>query len=186
MTSEVDDAALVARMAAGDSREPVATLYGRYGGRLYGLGLRLLGDAGMAEDLVQETFVRLWRGAHRFDPGQASLRTYIFMIARRAAVDMRRSPSTRPLPDLNENEQASDRSDDLGDFDELAMEVDVRDALESLSDEHRTVLELYYGEDLSQSQIAERLGIPVGTVKTRTFYALRALRPLLLERDLVA
>jgi hypothetical protein len=66
--SAAEEAALVARVAAGDSGDPMVALYQRYGSRLYGFGLRLLGDQGMAEDMVQETFVRLWRGAERFDP----------------------------------------------------------------------------------------------------------------------
>jgi RNA polymerase sigma-70 factor, ECF subfamily len=80
------EAALVARLAAGDRGEPLATLYERYGGRVYGLGLQLLGDRGMAEELVQETFVRLWRASERFDPARASVRTFVFTLARRAAV----------------------------------------------------------------------------------------------------
>lgn len=184
---EADDATLVARLAAGDRDQAVIALYRRYGGRLYGLGMRLLGDPGMAEELVQETFVRLWRGAGRFDSERSSVRGYLYMIARRAAVDMRRRPAARPLRDLEADSQALVESDGANDaFEDLRMEVDVRDALDSLSDEHREVLELRYREDLTQRQIAERLAIPLGTVKTRSHYALRALKPLLEERDLVA
>lgn len=90
-----DEAALVARLAEGDSGDPMVALYQRYGSRLFGLGLRLLGDRGMAEEMVQETFVRLWRGAERFDPDKGSVRTYTYTIARRVAIDLRRRSASR-------------------------------------------------------------------------------------------
>jgi RNA polymerase sigma factor (sigma-70 family) len=83
-----EEARLLALVAAGDRDEPLVELYGRYAKRVYGLGLRLLGDHGLAEDLVQETFLRLWRSAPRFDPGRATVRTFLFTIARRTAADL--------------------------------------------------------------------------------------------------
>ena len=91
------EAALLAQVAAGDRDEPLAELYRRYGRRLYGLGLHLLRDRGLAEELVQETFVRLWRSSGRFDPERGSVRTFVFTLARRAAVDLHRRPSSRSL-----------------------------------------------------------------------------------------
>ena len=156
-------------------------LYRRYASRLYGLGLRLLGDRGMAEELVQDTFVRLWRSAGRFDPERGSVRTFTFTLARRAAVDLLRRSASRPLPSQDDIELMDDDS-----FDALLLSLDVRDAVEALSAKHRDVIELVLDEDLGQSEIADRLRIPVGTVKTRTFYGLRALRLELEERGLVA
>lgn len=176
------ESALVERVAAGDRREPLTELYQRYAGRLYGLGVRLLGDEGLAEELVQETFVRLWRSAPRFDSEQGTVRTFLFTIARRAAVDLRRRPSSRPLAELSEDGGGA-ASDDA--FESLLLGLEVRDAMEALSDDHRETLELYYEHDLSQRQISERLGVPIGTVKTRTHYALRALRDALEERELL-
>src|SRR5438105_460450 len=92
-----DEAALLARVAAGERGAPLSELYTRYEGRLYGLGLRLLGDEGLAEELVQETFVRLWRRADRFDADRGSVAAFIFTIARRIAIDLWRRPSSRPL-----------------------------------------------------------------------------------------
>lgn len=180
-----EEAALVARVAAGDSGEPMIALYGRYGPRLYGLGLRLLGDRGMAEEMVQETFVRLWRGAERFDPARGSVRTYTFTIARRVAVDLRRRAASRPLDTSKAVALDSDDPDDRA-FEQLLLGLDVRDALRSLSNKHREVLELHFDEDLSQPQIAARMGIPLGTVKTRTLYGLKALKLELEERGLLA
>lgn len=179
-----EEAALVARVAAGDDGDPMVALYERYGSRLYGLGVRLLGDTGMAEEMVQETFVRLWRGAGRFDPDKGSVRTYTYTIARRVAVDLHRRAASRP-PRSTEHEEAQEQSVDDSEFEELILGLDLRDALRSLTVKHREILELYLDEDLSQPHIAERLGIPVGTVKTRTYYGLRALKLELEERALI-
>jgi len=88
--------ALMARMASGDNGDPMVALYELYGGRVFGLGVRLLGDRGQAEEMVQETFVRLWRSARRFDPEKGSVRTFTFTIARRVAIDLRRRSAARP------------------------------------------------------------------------------------------
>lgn len=145
-------------------------LYRRYERRVYGLGLRLLGDRGLAEELVQETFVRLWRGASAFRPDRGPVRAYVFTIARRAAVNLWRRPSSRPLtpPPLAERD-ADDR------VDEILIGVTVREALDALAPAHREILDLCVRRDLSQAQAADRLGVPVGTVKSRTHLALRAL-----------
>ncbi|MGH2716470.1 MAG: sigma-70 family RNA polymerase sigma factor [Thermoleophilaceae bacterium] len=174
-----EEALLLGRVAAGDVGEPLVDLYRRYSARLYGLGLKLLGERGMAEELVQETFLRLWRSAGRYDPERGSVRTFLFTIARRVAVDLLRRSASRPLSSQEHIEVIDDRS-----FDSLLLSLDVRDALGALSPKHRDVLELMLDEDLGQAEIAERLEIPLGTVKTRTFYGLRALRLELEERGL--
>ncbi len=179
-----EEAVLVARVAAGDSGDPMVALYDRYGPRLYGLGLRLLGDRGMAEELVQETFVRIWRGAHRFDPDKGSVRTYAYTIARRVAVDLRRRAASRPLATA-EGDGHSRAEPSENEFEALILGLDVRDALNSLSPKHREILELHFDHDLTQQAVAERLDIPLGTVKTRTYYGLRALKLELEERGLL-
>jgi RNA polymerase sigma-70 factor (ECF subfamily) len=184
------EADLMRRLAAGEREGPVRVLYRRYGGRLYGLGMRLLGDEGMAEDLVQETFVRLWRSAPGFDPERGSLRTFLFTLARRAAVDLQRRPSTRPLRTVGEGDDEPGTGEDptgRGEraFDQALLSLDVRAAMGQLSDAHREVLELHYDEDLTQRKIAERLDIPLGTVKTRTLHALRGLRGMLEADDVL-
>lgn len=179
LDASAHEAALVARLANGDRDEPLIDLYGRYAPRLYGLGVRLLGDRGLAEELVQETFVRLWRGAGRFDPGRGTVRALVFTIARRVAVDLRRR-NQRPTSPLPDDEPAGDDA-----FEELIAGLDLRDALDSLSDKHREILELCYEGDLTQAQVADRLGVPLGTVKTRTYYALKALKLEFEERGIV-
>ena len=167
----------MSRIAAGDRGAPLAELYRRYEGRLYGLGLRLLGDAGLAEELVQETFVRLWRRADRFEASRGTVSTFLYAIARRIAIDLWRRPSSRPLEPQPDLETVTPDA-----IERVLVGLTVRDALDSLSEAHREVLELSYTQDLTQSQIAHRLGLPLGTVKTRTYYALRALKLALEER----
>ena len=164
-----DDAKLIARVAGGDLGHPLEELYDRYAARLHGLGLRLLGDPGLAEELVQETFVRLWQSADRYDPQRGSVPSFLFTIARRLAIDLWRRPSSKPFTDLG----AVDRG----------PEQDPGDALASLPEGQRVVLELLYLQDLTQRQVADRVGVPLGTVKTRAFYGLRALKEALRQRD---
>lgn len=175
-----EEARLLALVASGNRDEPLVELYRRYSRRVYGLGLRLLGDCGLAEELVQETFVRLWRSASRYDPGRASVRTFLFMLARRAAVDLWRRRSRHEQPTGPEPEALLD--DEA--FEAVLVALDVRDALDELTPKHREVLELHYRGDLTQQQISECLQVPLGTVKTRTYHALRALKTKLEERDL--
>jgi RNA polymerase sigma-70 factor, ECF subfamily len=177
------EAVLIARLAAGERDEPVVELYRIYGRRLYGLGLRLLGDRGLAEDLVQETFVRLWRSCHRFEPARGSAHTFVFTLARRAGVDLLRRRSSRATPAIGLDDLDAPAGDHA--FEQLVLSLDVRDALASLSPKHREVLEFHYFGDMTQAQIAARLGVPLGTVKTRTFHALRAFREQVKERELL-
>jgi RNA polymerase sigma-70 factor (ECF subfamily) len=173
------DAALVQRLAAGAREEALAELYRRYGARLYSLGVRQLGDRQLAEELVQETFIRLWRSASAYDPEKGSVAAYVFTIARRIAVDLWRRPSSRPFEP--EPEETPDTRDPVS---TMLTGLVVRDALQMISPQHREVLELSYRGELSQREIADVLGIPLGTVKTRTYYALRALKLALSERGL--
>jgi RNA polymerase sigma-70 factor, ECF subfamily len=173
-----EEADLVSQIAAGDIGEPVAELYRRYAGKLYRFGINLLGDAGLAEELVQECLVRLWRTAGRFDIGRGTVSAYLFVIARSVAADLRKRPSSRPLAPV-EDAQVPPEPDNSERIVEALM---VQDALESLSPAHREVLTLVTQEGLTQSQVANRLGLPLGTVKTRMFHGLKALRAALAER----
>lgn len=168
-----DEASLIVSLAAGDRGEPLERLIDRYGGPLFGYGMRLLKDRGMAEELVQDTFVKVWRGADRFDPERGSPRTWIYSIARNSAIDLKRRRSARPL-DLDD--PGPEAFGTVEPHEHLVERLEVRDALSGLSEDHRAVLELSYDEGLTQSQIAERLSVPLGTVKTRTYHALRAMR----------
>ena len=118
------EAELLALVAAGDTGAPLRRLYDRYERRLYGFGLRLLGEPGLAEELVQETWLRVWRSAARFDPERGTVRAFLFTIARRVAVDLWRRPSSRvlgaELPDAVAVEARAD---------EVLLAVTVRDAM---------------------------------------------------------
>ena len=171
------EAELLALVAGGDAGAPMRRLYHRYERRLYGFGLRLLGEPGLAEELVQETWVRLWQSAGRFDPERGTVRAFLFTIARRVAVDLYRRPSSRRLGAEVEDAGAVEAK-----ADQVLLAVTVRDAMDSLSPAHREVLELVYDEDLKLADIAERLDVPLGTVKTRAHHALRGLRRALEER----
>lgn len=176
--SAAEEAGLVAQIAAGDVEGPVAELYRRYGRRLYRFGMQALGNDGLAEEMVHECFVRLWRAAGRYDPGRANVGTYLFVIARSVALDIRKRPSSRELLPLEEVYTPPQ-------FDKVEQVLDslvMREALDTLSVAHRQVIRLAHDQDLTQSQIAEKLGLPLGTVKTRMFHAARALRAALDER----
>jgi RNA polymerase sigma-70 factor (ECF subfamily) len=181
-----EEAALIARVVAGDEDDALQAICARYAKPLFALGLRLLGDRGMAEEMVQDTFVRLWRNVERFDPERGSLRTFIYTLARRAAIDLRRRPASRPLTTADRDDGFEPEGTGEGDFDRLVLAMAMRDALGSLSQKHREALELQFREDLTQREVAERLGIPLGTVKTRTYHALRALKRQVEEREIAA
>jgi RNA polymerase sigma-70 factor, ECF subfamily len=176
-TIDAAEAELMSLVAAGDSGAPLRRLYHNYERRLYGFGYRLLGEPGLAEELVQETWVRLWQSAPRFDPDRGTVRAFLFTIARRVAVDLLRRPSSRSLGVEHEDAGAVEAA-----ADQVLLAVTVRDAMESLTPAHREVLELVYDEDLKLADIAERLDVPLGTVKTRAHHALKGLRRALEER----
>jgi RNA polymerase sigma-70 factor (ECF subfamily) len=176
-----EEAGLVAQVAAGDTGAPMSELYRRYAGRLYRYGLQALGDGGLAEEMVQESFVRLWRTAGRFDPARGSVAAYLIVIGRSVAADVRKRPSSRRLEQL-EDALVPPQPDSV---DQILSGLMVREAVDSLSPAHRQVIMLAEA-GLTQSQIADRAGLPLGTVKTRTFHALRALRAALARQGIHA
>lgn len=176
---DAEEAALLAAVGRGDRERALPELYRRYERRLFGLGIRLLGDAGLAEELVQETFLRLWRTADRFEPSRGTATAFILSIARRLAIDLWRRPSSRPIIPLPDAPAAVDET-----IDRLLLQLAVRDALDSLAPAHRELLELSYHSDLTQTEVASRLRIPLGTVKSRAYHALRAFRRAIDERGI--
>ena len=175
---DAQEAQLVAQIAKGNIEEPMRELYRRYAKNLYRFGLQMLGDGGLAEDMVQESFQRLWRNAGRYERTRGSVGAFVFVIARSAAADIRKRPSSRPLLPVDDFQWPAlpDNTDQI--LDSLVL----REALDKLSSAHAEVLRLALGEDLTQLEIAERLGLAIGTVKSRTFNGLRALRSALGER----
>ena len=173
------DEDLLVAVASEHGDQALANLYDRYAKRIYGLGLHQLGASTLAEELVQETFVRVWQGAFRFDPSRGSAATFIFTIARRQAIDLWRRRSARPAETPEADDAAMPNA-----VDRLLVGLAVREAIDELSEAHRQVIELAHGRGLSQVEIAAHLGIPLGTVKTRTYHALRALRSALQQRGI--
>src|SRR5690348_9943906 len=170
--------------AAGDDLM-VTELYRRYRGPLLLFVLRLTaGDRQRAEDVVQETMVRAWREARRLDRGQPSLMPWLATVARRIVIDEQRRKLARP-PEIGGAvvDQAPVADDET---ENLLRKVLVAEALQALSVPHREVLNETILRDRTVNQAAEVLGIPVGTVKSRVYYALKALRVVLAERGVSA
>jgi RNA polymerase sigma-70 factor (ECF subfamily) len=173
------DAQLIQRMRGDDTGEAVRDLYRAYSGELYGFALNALGERGAAEEVVQEVFTRAWRHADSYDADRGSVRTWLYQIARHAIIDARRRASVRPSLPLHE---PADRDVAGGPTIEQAMlGWQVVSALERLSPEHRQMIRLAHFQGLTMREIAERCELPVGTVKSRTWYALRSLRLVLEE-----
>ncbi len=166
--AEIENA-LMRQVAGGDLGRPLEQLYARYERRLYHLGMKLLGNEGLAEELVQETFLRVWRAAGRFDPERGNAGAFIYGIARNIAIDLYRRPSSRPAEALPEHGSVDDR------VESLVTGMAVRQALDSLSPSHREVVEAVYGRGERAVEVAERLGVPAATIRTRSFHGLRAL-----------
>lgn len=151
----------------------VASLYADHGRMLLGYTTKLTGDRQLAEDVVQETLVRAWRNAARLTEEQGSVRGWLLTVARNIVTDRVRARQARPT-EVAENPSAPPIIADHAD--EVVNSVLVRHALQSLSPEHRAVLiSVYYGGKTA-AEAGEELGIPPGTVKSRAYYALRALR----------
>jgi RNA polymerase sigma-70 factor (ECF subfamily) len=173
----VTDDELLAAIARGDEAA-LAELYDRFGRVAYGLALRIVRDAALAQDAVQDAFLAAWRTAASFDPARGKASTWLLMIVHRRAVDVVRREDRRRGETLDDAPIPSG--------DETDEEAFVRDerrrvqaALQVLSDNEREAIELAYYGGLSQSEIAERLGVPLGTVKSRMFAGLARLRDAL-------
>jgi RNA polymerase sigma factor (sigma-70 family) len=155
-------------------------LYDRYGGTAYGLALRVVRDAALAEDVVQEAFLAVWRSAARFVPERAKASTWIMTFVHRRAVDVVRREERRRGEPLDPAEQPA-----TGSTEEVAWlrfeRERVQGALAQLPDQQREAIELAYYGGFTQAQLAERLGQPLGTIKSRVFNGLGRLRELLAE-----
>lgn len=185
----LDDQALLARVADGDSGA-LDTLYDRYSRVVYGVALRILGESELAEDVVQETFWRVWRRSSTYQFGRGQVASWIFGIAHNLSVDELRRQRSRPRPvyDTDETPVLRNLEDAHMDVAAGALENErsrlIGAALQQITAEQREAIELAYFGGLSQSEIAARLQSPIGTVKTRIRLGLRKLRDLLLAQDI--
>jgi RNA polymerase sigma-70 factor (ECF subfamily) len=194
------DAALVRDVAAG-SEDALAALYDRHASLVYGTALRLTTDRTRAEDVVLDTFLALWNQAERFDPARGSLPSWLVVVARHASVDRYRRNARHDAvlsvhtlggarPDGTDTDATTLASSRLvaagvaaalpaDAFEAAETRAELAEAIGRLSPDERTAILLAYQEGLSQSEIADRLGWPLGTVKTRSRRALRNLRTAL-------
>jgi len=174
---DLTDGQLIERVADGD-RPAFEELYRRYARAVLGLALRRLGDRGRAEDAAQDAFVAIWRSARTYDSGRGTGAPWLYAVARNAITDgLRRSPE--PAAELEDRPGGGPDPADRAESAWTAWRV--HRALEVLPPHERPVIELAYWRGLSQSEIAESLGIPLGTVKTRTRSALARLADALEE-----
>jgi RNA polymerase sigma-70 factor, ECF subfamily len=173
---EIDDNQLVKRVAQGDEHA-FLTLYDCYVSRVYALTLRILGDTMLAEEATQDTFLKLWSRAHMYLAERGSLLLWLLTIARRTALDRLRLEGRRPtLSDANDPIEVLQTIPSGDSLPEENRWRSLNFAVQALSPEHRQLIELAYYQGLSQSEIAEVLGWPLGTVKTRLRAAMEHLR----------
>jgi RNA polymerase sigma-70 factor (ECF subfamily) len=180
--AHLSDEALVALVARSDETA-LAELYDRFGRVAYGLARRILRDDSLAEDAVQEAFLAAWRSAARFVPERAKASTWLLTLVHRRAVDLVRHEERRRAESLAEDHESAGGSTDEAVWLRFERER-VQDALKRLPDQQREALELAYYGGFTQSELADRLGQPVGTIKSRMFTGLSRLRDLLAEPEL--
>lgn len=172
---DVSDAELITRVGSGD-RSAFETLYRRYARPVFGLALRRLGDRGRAEDAVQETFASVWRAARSYKPERGPGAPWLYAVARNAIVDngrVRREPPVDRADERSDEETPADRAESGW----IAWRV--HRSIAELPENERMVIELAYWGGRSQSEIAELLNVPLGTVKTRTRTGLARLADIL-------
>ena len=176
----LSDEQLMARLDGPEVEAALSELYDRYIRTVYGVGIKILGDRSLAEELVQEVFLKVWRSSSSFDPSRASFSTWLYRVTRSVALDLyrKRAHRVRPVSD-GDPYLGSARDPSAGPqevVDESWLSWRVSRALEMLDAPHREVIDLAYFGGLSQREISERTGVPLGTVKTRTASAYKSLR----------
>lgn len=176
-TTAVDRDAL-ARMVGGE-HDALAELYDRHGRLIYSLALRILRDQADAEDIVQEVFSQAWRQSKNYEVARGSVLGWLLTLARSRAIDRLRGRRSRPEPAGNESLLIDVAAEGLAADEQLAWAsraAQIRDALEALSTLQRVAIDLAFFEGLTHAEIAERLELPLGTVKTRIRQGLLTLR----------
>jgi RNA polymerase sigma-70 factor (ECF subfamily) len=175
------DQELAAQLQRGDA-QAVAALFDRYGRLAYGLAYRMLNDAGAAEDVVQEAFLLIWRNAPSFDATRGSLRTWLLAVVRHKTVDRLRRNRSRPQSSLDAIDQPMIGPDVWEMVSTNLTRDQVQQAFASLPDAQRQTIELAYLGGFTQNEIAERMNVPLGTVKGRMRIGLEKMRSFLQGR----
>ena len=176
----LSDEQLMACLGSPEVEAAIARLYDRYCRTVFGVGLKMLGDRSMAEEMTQEVFLKVWRSSGTFDPSRGSFSTWLFRVTRSAALDLYRRRARRVHPVPEGDSQIDAVKDGAAGpqeiVDESWLSWCVSRALDTLDAPHREVIDLAYFGGLSQREISLRTGVPLGTVKTRTAKAFRSLR----------
>ena len=181
---DATDESLMSRVAGSDDERALSELYDRYGGLIYGAGIRYLGDRTLAEDLVQDVFVSVWRSAANFDSSRASFATWVYRITRNRVTDLARRRRARVRAVAPDAEGVSPEPGEGDGTEGVLRTFDVVGVLSELSAIHREVLVLAYFGGLSQREISHYTGVPLGTVKSRTTAALRAARERMIAAEI--
>src|SRR5215208_4072568 len=185
--AELSDEQLMARLGGPELEAALSTLYDRYNRTVYAVGLKILGERSLAEELVQDVFLKVWRSSRTFDPSRASFSTWLYRVTRSGALDLyrKRASRVRQVPNGDPHvaiaEDASEGPQEV--VDESWLFWRVSRALEALDAAHREVIDLACFGGLSQREISLRIGVPLGTVKTRTARAFKRLRGELAPAD---
>jgi RNA polymerase sigma-70 factor, ECF subfamily len=177
---ELTDEECMTRLSGPGVEAALSALYDRYARTVYGVGLKILGNRSLAEELVQDVFLKVWRSAGTFDSSRGRFSTWLYRVTHSCALDLyrKRASRVRQVPDGGPHIAAARDSSagpqEVVDVSWLSWRVSR--ALEALDEPHREVIELAYFGGLSQREVSERTGVPLGTVKTRTARAFRRLR----------
>ena len=177
---KLSDEQLMDRLAGSEVELALSALYDRYSRTVFGVGLKILGHRSLAEELVQEVFLKVWRSSRTFDPSRGSFSTWLYRVVRSVALDLHRKRASRvhPVPEGDPHIAAA-RDSSAGPqeiVDDSWLSWRIARALDGLDAAHREVIELAYFQGLSQREISRQTGVPLGTVKTRTSRALKRLR----------
>jgi RNA polymerase sigma-70 factor, ECF subfamily len=154
----------------------VREAYAAHSGELYGFAVRSLGDSGLAEEAVQETFLRAWKAGERYDAEIGSLRTWLFAILRNVVIDMGRARASRPRVGPEQGIEPS-----VEPLEQALVAWQVEEAMRRIGEDHRQVLLETHFKARPYAEVAEELGVPEGTIKSRVYYGLKALRVALEE-----
>src|SRR5215203_7270114 len=178
-TDRLSDEQLITNLGGAEVEAALSQLYDQYGRTVFGVGLNILGDRSLAEELVQEVFLKVWRSSATFDPSRGSFSTWLFRVTRSVVLDLyrKRARRIRPVP-YGDLHLAITRDSSAGPqeiADESWLSWRISRALEVLDAAHREVIDLAYFGGLSQREISERTGVPLGTVKNGAATAYRSL-----------